>query len=318
MGYGNRDNFSAKTRRRLAERASFRCSICENPTIGPSAQSDDAVSTSGRASHICAAAPGGPRYGVMTAEERSSIENGIWLCARHGDLVDRDTATYSVEELRRFKELHEERVARQHDGQAVAPFGHVRRGSARLAFEAWESAFQPVRSAWEVQQACKGYSVSIPGGLIERCAAAVERIRSDLSEIASQHSLRDPLLHFDTVASDLLSLIAAANPHTNGCKYQRMFEAHEGNGNFLYLVDVDDLGSAVDRGDWIESEKWVVREVLFHLIAAANRIIMQANDLDIFFPLRPYVNPGLSEPPLAGPYPGLERIRHLAHQSEPR
>lgn len=317
MGYGNRDDFSARTRRRLAERASFRCSICDNLTIGPSAQTDDAVSTSGRASHICAAAPGGPRYRAMTAEERSGIENGIWLCAKHGDMIDRDTRTYSEDDLRRLKGLHEERVARQHDGREAAPSGHVGRGSARLAFEAWEAAFQPMLSAWEARRAWNGYSVSIPVELIERCAASAECIRDDSSDCAFQHGLRDPLLHFEAVASDLLSLLAAANPLTNGRKHQRMFESHKGDGNFLYLVDVDNLDLTVDRGDWIESEKCVVRELLFHLIAAANRIIIEANNLDIFSPLRPYANPGLSTPPLAtAPYPGVEHIRRLAHQAE--
>ncbi len=317
MGYGNRDDFSARTRRRLAERASFRCSICGNATIGPSAQSNDAVSTSGRASHICAAAPGGPRFRAMTTEKRSGIENGIWLCAKHGDLIDRDTGTYTVEDLRRLKGLHEERVARQHDGREAAPFGYLWRGSARLAFEAWEAAFQPVLSAWEARRAWEGYSVSIPVELIERCAASAECIRDDLSDCAFQHGLRDPLLQFEAVASDLLSLLAAATPLTNGRSYERIFESRNGVGNFLYLVDVDNLDFTVDRGDWIESEKRVVRELLFHLIAAANRIIVEANDLDIFSPLRPYANPGLSTPPHAtAPYLGVEHLRRLAHQAE--
>ncbi|KQN24707.1 hypothetical protein [Sphingomonas sp. Leaf38] len=253
----------------------------------------------------------------MTAEERSGIENGIWLCAKHGDLIDRDTSTYCIEDLRRLKGLHEERVARQHDGREAAPFGHVWRGSARLAFEAWEAAFQPVLSAWEARRAWDRYSVSIPVELIERCAASANCIRDDLSDSAFQHGLRDPLLHFNAVASDLLSLLAAANPLTDERKYQRMFESHEGNGNFLYLVDVDDLDLTVDRGYWIEIEKCVVREVLFQLIAAANRVIMEANNLDIFSSLRPYANPGLSRPPLAAiPYPGVEHIRRLAHRAE--
>jgi hypothetical protein len=52
----------------------------------------------GKAAHICGAAPGpgSRRYdSSMTAEERAHIDNAIWLCADHADLIDRDEVTYS-------------------------------------------------------------------------------------------------------------------------------------------------------------------------------------------------------------------------------
>ncbi|MEP6145848.1 MAG: hypothetical protein ABJ201_00450, partial [Nisaea sp.] len=58
----------------------------------------------GQASHICAAAPGGPRYDAqMTPEERASADNGIWLCDVHGRAVDAKDSKFTVEELRRWK-----------------------------------------------------------------------------------------------------------------------------------------------------------------------------------------------------------------------
>lgn len=62
------------------------------------------TSLTGQAAHICAAAPGGKRYDVnMTPEERSSIDNCIWLCDYHARLIDTDAATYTVEKLRQWK-----------------------------------------------------------------------------------------------------------------------------------------------------------------------------------------------------------------------
>ena len=64
----------------------------------------------GKAAHICAAAPGrgSRRYDAsMTSEERRDINNAIWLCATHADLIDRDEATYTVESLHAMKQKRE-------------------------------------------------------------------------------------------------------------------------------------------------------------------------------------------------------------------
>jgi hypothetical protein len=47
----------------------------------------------------------------MTREERVHYDNGIWLCAAHSPLVDRDWPRYTVDELRRIKRDAEERAA---------------------------------------------------------------------------------------------------------------------------------------------------------------------------------------------------------------
>jgi hypothetical protein len=107
---GQRDDFPAAIRNALAARASFRCSMCDQPTVGPSDESPTATSSIGTAAHICAASPGGRRYDeTMTPEARAGIGNGIWLCASHGRLVDTDDVTYTAEVLHRFKAGHEAR-----------------------------------------------------------------------------------------------------------------------------------------------------------------------------------------------------------------
>lgn len=104
----NRDNFSKKTRTDLALRASYLCSLCGDPTVGPSDESPVAVTMVGKAAHICAAAPGGRRYDPsMTPEQRSHIDNGIWLCATCADLIDRDEVRFTVQMLKETRRAHE-------------------------------------------------------------------------------------------------------------------------------------------------------------------------------------------------------------------
>lgn len=104
------NDFLETTKRALALRASYRCSItgCGRVTVGPSNESPSAVINAGEAAHICAASPGGRRYvESMTPEMRSHITNGIWVCSHHATVIDRDAATYTIELLHQIKRDHE-------------------------------------------------------------------------------------------------------------------------------------------------------------------------------------------------------------------
>ena len=106
-----RDDFSAQTIDRLAKRAGNVCSNpdCRRPTFG-AAKSHDGVMNVGVASHITAAAPRGPRYDPnLTSEQRRHQSNGIWLCQTHGKAVDSDEGHFTVDMLREWKRLTEER-----------------------------------------------------------------------------------------------------------------------------------------------------------------------------------------------------------------
>jgi len=120
----NRDDFSKKTKTAAAMRAGWHCSLtgCAKPTVGPSEESSEAVTIIGDTAHICGAAPGSRRYDAsMTAAERASIDNAIWLCTDHARLVDRDEVTYPVEKLRAMKREREAtctkevRLGKSHD-----------------------------------------------------------------------------------------------------------------------------------------------------------------------------------------------------------
>jgi hypothetical protein len=110
-----RDDFSLETKRRLAARAGYRCSFpdCGVPTVGPSDETTSATTLSGEACHIAAAGsgPGARRFDpLMTANERKSIDNGIWLCSRHSQMIDADEHRFTVELLQHWKRVAEHRA----------------------------------------------------------------------------------------------------------------------------------------------------------------------------------------------------------------
>lgn len=105
-----RDDFPLKTKTTLAKRVGMHCSNpdCKQLTSGPQEDPSEAISI-GVAAHISAASVGGPRYNPeMTAQERRSIKNGIWLCQNCAKLVDDDTRHYTVDLLHDWKRRSEE------------------------------------------------------------------------------------------------------------------------------------------------------------------------------------------------------------------
>lgn len=139
----NRDDFPQKTVLQIAKRAGWLCSFppCRTPTVGATADGDGEINI-GTAAHICAASPGGPRYDEkMTPEQRSSAENGIWMCRDHGKAIDSDEKEFTVERLREWKNLAQKeswrRVLRNEAPPSLAPQSsddlHVRLRSAAEA-----------------------------------------------------------------------------------------------------------------------------------------------------------------------------------------
>ena len=115
MSTSRRDNFKDSTKLQIAKRAGWLCSCpwCRCPTVGSNSEGDDEINI-GVAAHICAAAPRGPRYdSSMSAEERKSASNGIWLCESHAKLVDTSDPKFTVGLLREWKEEAQERSWRR-------------------------------------------------------------------------------------------------------------------------------------------------------------------------------------------------------------
>ena len=111
-----RDNFSAGTKNALGRRVAFRCCFpgCGILTIGPKSIDSQGHVNLGEAAHIHAASPGGPRYDPeMSIDERSSIQNGIWMCRHHARLIDADEGQYSAETIQQWKRIAEAETYRQ-------------------------------------------------------------------------------------------------------------------------------------------------------------------------------------------------------------
>jgi alkylhydroperoxidase/carboxymuconolactone decarboxylase family protein YurZ len=105
MAKKNRDEFTEKTKLQIAKRAGWHCSdpSCHHLTVGSNSTGDGEINL-GTAAHICAAAPGGPRYDPnQTSAQRCSADNGIWMCRLHGAAVDAQDSKYTVELLREWK-----------------------------------------------------------------------------------------------------------------------------------------------------------------------------------------------------------------------
>jgi len=107
------------------------------PTSGPDAAGG--TTNSGVAAHISAASPGGARYDeTLTAEQRSDIGNGIWLCQVHAKLIDDDELSYPPPLLREWKDVAEKMAALEARGYAIvraSPFPALERKMPELVAE---------------------------------------------------------------------------------------------------------------------------------------------------------------------------------------
>lgn len=116
-----RDDFSQKTLDVLAKRVGVRCSNpgCRRLTTGPRSDPNRIICI-GVGAHISAASKGGKRYNPsLTSEQRSSEDNGIWLCQTHAKLVDNDETRYTVALLREWKKKAEAAALAEVEGTAL-------------------------------------------------------------------------------------------------------------------------------------------------------------------------------------------------------
>jgi hypothetical protein len=112
----NRDDFNPRIIENLAKRASYICSNpdCRSLTLCPSETDSEKYIYVGRAAHITAASADGPRYdSSLTTEQRSSIENGIFLCSNCADMIDKNKGLdFPVDLLKKWKKEHEKWVSK--------------------------------------------------------------------------------------------------------------------------------------------------------------------------------------------------------------
>lgn len=118
-----RDEFDQKTKDVIAKRAGYQCANpdCLCPTVGAAADADKSASI-GEAAHITAASPGGPRFDAsLTPDQRASALNGIWLCATHATLIDKDVTGFPTPLLNKWKADREAAAALSLTSREMAP-----------------------------------------------------------------------------------------------------------------------------------------------------------------------------------------------------
>lgn len=184
-----RHEFSLRVKRELAMRAAHFCSNpqCLRLTAGPRSGVERGLGT-GHAAHICAAAEGGPRYDRNQSEtERRSAANGLWLCRECGDMVDKDSGGFGVEQLRAWKHDHETMIAevRQHGWSNSIELLRSSQMAPGLAREII-ALFEDRRTFWA------SFDAEFP----DRVRMSLEGLRHDLTRLRRDCAAGSPL---DTV-----------------------------------------------------------------------------------------------------------------------
>ena len=109
-----RDEFSPKTKEIISKRASFICSNpdCRSLTLYPSDAEPNKFIYIGKVAHITAASQQGARFeSSLTPEQRSSSDNGIFLCSNCADMIDKNNGVdFTVALLKKWKNEHEKWV----------------------------------------------------------------------------------------------------------------------------------------------------------------------------------------------------------------
>jgi hypothetical protein len=116
--------FTADVIATLYQRAMGICSHphCKTPTFGPDIDTSRSVNI-GVACTIHDASPDRFRYKPLSTSEMISINNAIWLCPTHNELVNANRgANYKAEELLAWKTIHETIIAEWMNGKKTIFF----------------------------------------------------------------------------------------------------------------------------------------------------------------------------------------------------
>src|SRR5215212_9266918 len=114
---------SRRTAQLLALKSGNRCAKpgCTNRLTEP-ATAYDAEAIIGQIAHIVSQSDDGPRADpIMPPEERDAVDNLLLLCREHHAVADAQENTYTLDEMRAWKQEHERFVA----GQMAEAVGEI-------------------------------------------------------------------------------------------------------------------------------------------------------------------------------------------------
>jgi len=146
-----RDDFSPKTIETVAKRASFICSNpnCRSLTLCPSDVEPKKFIYIGKVAHITAASQEGPRFdSSLTPEQRSSSDNGMFLCSNCADMIDKNNGLdFPAALLKIWKYEHEKWVKENLNKSVTSPVSiidgeHYAKGKGKVTgIDAQEPVF---------------------------------------------------------------------------------------------------------------------------------------------------------------------------------
>jgi len=241
----NRDEFTAATKRTLAERVAWCCSFpnCGAITIGPKQGDAEKSLNLGEAAHMHAASPNGPRYDPdMSSAERSSIENGIWMCRSHGTFIDSDHTEYSAATLRLWKGQAEERAYQDlmHLRKVKSPGNRtlVAFGLELIAFCRWKSVQDRVWK-FEIDSFLKGDAARLRAYVTDFSSLGDEVKFIVVESQGDAREIQGPVRLESADSGDLIAVVNVS----------KRFEATDPNtaGSDLALAEDGDL--IVENGD---------------------------------------------------------------------
>lgn len=315
----NRDDFTRSVRISLAFRAGNQCSFpgCSRITSGPSDKSAGAVNFTGKAAHIHAASPNGPRaLATMTREQRRDISNGIWLCSDHATLIDNDEAKYPPEKLRDMKLDHELKIGSL---QAYGSSLHnVNRGNDLIVFECVRRALDPglvlvqsISRHPNPEDIGADHSVYVSHKFIYKMYYFVESASELLNAYTASIETRSELNVMIQVCKDFLELIDEADEIPLGPLAHQVCSASL-RGDFMYVVDTSRAAAMnLSNADQISYQIVTFKTVMLSLPMAYNRLIHAINGQNIYPHPIPYLcsDRFYLVPPRDTAYLGLAAIR---------
>jgi len=243
-----RDDFNADTKDELAKRVGVRCSNpqCRQSTSGP--RDDPAKSINiGVAAHICAASEGGPRYHrEMPAEQRASINNGIWLCQNCAKMVDNDVARFSVRVLLKWKEAAELAARNGLEGRAVEArilrddVDLIRFFAQCLDRPAFQDKFRDEGSIEALDKAIEDTITAINTGCLRTRDGAV------VAQAAGKSNLQDAMWReqMDGIVDLLRSMRLV---YDKGLKLGSIRVSDQRDGQVFYVVHDRNFGNRIDK-----------------------------------------------------------------------
>ncbi|MGV0938380.1 hypothetical protein [Empedobacter falsenii] len=233
----NRDDFSEPTKVIIAKRAGYLCAFpnCGSLTISASDESDEGISSSGMACHISAASSGrnARRFDEnMTSEERSHANNGIWMCYKHGKLIDTDEERFTTETLIHWKKLsaeisrlmHERSIdyltAFHHIPKSLVPNNvifHELRNENEIIGNAVDDSNIPLTWGKDLSSALRDFLIEISRNALTHGKAENVEIKIEYNKI---------LLKYDGDSFDITELKSVENGNGGQTSYLHLLEEY--------------------------------------------------------------------------------------------